>query len=189
MDITAPEPEKGHLAYSGVYFRNLTKDDVAPHYKDRDVGVRLKIGTVKQWDWLENGRIALSVNESMCCGCDPKTSIRLCYDAKNYCHVWQIDLQLLNRYIGQHANSDQLVAKYDPLKKPQDPNDNACHFLLCSFNGVLTVNEMIFVFEQLDDVIPPKANHPKKFPKADAEQAIAATEQYAQVVRIHRDVV
>lgn len=166
--------------HCGKYFRNLTDDEIARQYRDLDAGYRLKLSSVKNWDWTE-----LSVNQRECCGCQPSTSLELLVKPHKYVHVWEVDLEQLNSYL---AGTDELVATYDPTPESSTTLLNPCHFLVHSFNGILTLNQILQIFEHLENKIPPiGAKHPKKAPKNHSAEMMAAIDEYCSVVKIHRN--
>ena len=188
MAFVHPKVQKYEILNGGRYYRNLQDEDISLQYVDLpDAGYRLRIGKLRKWNWLdEDGTLALSVNECACCSFQPTRSLELVVQPHKFRHVWEIELELVNQYL---QAVDQLVAEYDPTEDSREQNtvQNPCHFVLRSTEGKLTVEEIIAVFEYLENQIPPVgAKHPKKHPKG-LSNATEAVSTYQCVVKIHRD--
>lgn len=145
-----------------------------------EYGRRLKTSKVKKWRDI-HGQRGISVNLRPCIR-SPACSILIHPNADQFCHVWEIQLDVLNGHL-THLN-DGFVAQYKPV------DDNKCHFELMVLNGSFTPTEIVVLLDHLERSFPPPERDPPKGsrpPVGAEESARTAAREYGAVVEIHHD--
>ena len=178
-----PLLNKGDQLQEGSFFRNLKKSDIAWNYpKSPDHGRRLK--NFKNWNLTnDNGQMDFSVNLIDCIQ-TAFCSIAVQSNSRDYKYVWEISLKKLNSYFEdlEDLGGDAYIAQYAPVE------ENACHFVVLSLNGILSQIQFISLLEKLAMEFPPED---KSIPKGDRPihgdetKADIAAAKYRDFVKLH----
>lgn len=171
--------KRGETVSSGLFFRNLKKDQVALNYERQpEFGHRLK--KLNHWNWTNaSGQMELSVN-LVSCILTPACSIRVHPKPDTFEHVWEMDLDVLNEWLAD--SEDSCVAQYEPVP----PNE--CHFVIMSLEGVLSPTQIIALLERLARNFPPEGAElpkPKCLPRGSEAAAERASDAYRRLVKLH----
>ena len=171
----------GDRCEAGHFFRNLKDDEVSRVYRNApEYGVRLKTNKLRKWTDVTAQR-GFSVN-LVDCVCSAACSILIAADADRNYHVWELNLEALNRHLA--LSDDRLTAVYEPK------TGNICHFELWTLNGTLNSLQIVLWLESLERAFPPEERDPpkgKKPPPGREEAAKIADARYHEFVIIHHD--
>ncbi len=184
---TPPEIKKGAVLTTGLYWRNLKKNDVRRRYSNDtsdppEYGYRVSFERLYGW---HAEPYELSVNISSCTTCI--CSIWLHPAPHIFKHVGLIDIEKLSERMGM-----KVFAVYTPT--PEDPDDddsaivNPCHFDLSPEGDIDVFCSLLNGVSWLGFPTHTALSLKKPTTEDDIKKALGAQSLFENAISIHLDV-
>lgn len=184
---TPPEIKKGTVLTTGLYWRNLKKDDVKRRYRNDTsdppkYGYRVSFEGLYGWD---SEPYELSVNISSCTNCI--CSIWLHPAPHTFKHVGLIDIEKLSERMGM-----KVFAVYTPTLEDPDDDDSAivnpCHCDLSPEGDIDVFCSLLKGVSWLEFPAHTAQSLKKPTTEDDIKKALSAQSLFENVIGIHFNV-